>query len=49
MIAIVDYGMGNVASVTTAFQKLGYEIEITDSVERLKKSKSYHFTWCRIL
>lgn len=38
MIAIVDYGMGNVASVTTAFQKLGYEIEITDSVERLKKA-----------
>ncbi len=30
--------MGNVASVTTAFQKLGYEIEITDSVERLKKA-----------
>ncbi|WP_347834413.1 imidazole glycerol phosphate synthase subunit HisH [Gracilibacillus sp. JCM 18860] len=35
---MVDYGMGNVASVTTAFQKLGYEIEITDSVERLKKA-----------
>ncbi len=36
MIAIVDYGMGNVASVKTAFQRLGYEVEITDSVERLE-------------
>ncbi|SER09968.1 glutamine amidotransferase [Gracilibacillus ureilyticus] len=36
MIAIVDYGMGNVANVKTAFQNLGYEVEITDSVERLK-------------
>ncbi|WP_208590892.1 imidazole glycerol phosphate synthase subunit HisH [Gracilibacillus suaedae] len=36
MIAIVDYGMGNVASVRTAFQRLGYDVEITDSIERLK-------------
>ncbi|QGH34665.1 imidazole glycerol phosphate synthase subunit HisH [Gracilibacillus salitolerans] len=36
MIAIVDYGMGNVASVKTAFQRLGYDVEITDSVERLE-------------
>ncbi|SHN17696.1 imidazole glycerol phosphate synthase subunit HisH [Gracilibacillus kekensis] len=38
MIAIVDYGMGNVASVKTAFLRLGYEVEITDSVERLEQA-----------
>ncbi|MFC4404465.1 imidazole glycerol phosphate synthase subunit HisH [Gracilibacillus xinjiangensis] len=38
MIAIVDYGMGNVASVKTAFLNLGYEVEITDSLERLKQA-----------
>ncbi|WP_053219525.1 imidazole glycerol phosphate synthase subunit HisH [Virgibacillus senegalensis] len=38
MIAIVDYGMGNVASVSTAFRKLGYEVEITDNKERLQKA-----------
>ncbi|MDX8047066.1 imidazole glycerol phosphate synthase subunit HisH [Gracilibacillus sp. S3-1-1] len=36
MIAIVDYGMGNVASVRTAFEQLGYEVEITDSIDRLE-------------
>ncbi|GAE91481.1 imidazole glycerol phosphate synthase amidotransferase subunit [Gracilibacillus boraciitolerans JCM 21714] len=38
MIAIVDYGMGNVASVRTAFLRLGYEVEITDSMERLEQA-----------
>ncbi|WP_026570231.1 MULTISPECIES: imidazole glycerol phosphate synthase subunit HisH [Sediminibacillus] len=38
MIAIVDYGMGNVASVSTAFRKLGYEVTITDDRETLQKA-----------
>lgn len=35
MIAIVDYGMGNTASVETAFRRLGHEIIITDDPVRL--------------
>lgn len=38
MIAIVDYGMGNTASVKTAFTALGYEVEITDNPIQLKKA-----------
>lgn len=33
MIAIVDYGMGNLRSVQKALQKLGYEAEITSDPE----------------
>jgi imidazole glycerol-phosphate synthase subunit HisH len=35
MIAIVDYGMGNVASVTNAFKRLGYEVILTDNKDEL--------------
>lgn len=38
MIAIVDYGMGNVASVSTAFKRLGYEVILTDKVEELDQA-----------
>ncbi|WP_077621846.1 imidazole glycerol phosphate synthase subunit HisH [Sediminibacillus massiliensis] len=38
MIAIVDYGMGNVASVSTAFKRLGYEVLITDNKEELESA-----------
>ncbi|WP_130859966.1 imidazole glycerol phosphate synthase subunit HisH [Gracilibacillus phocaeensis] len=38
MIAIVDYGMGNIASVQTAFKRLGYQVEVTDDPERLKQA-----------
>ncbi|WP_182199267.1 imidazole glycerol phosphate synthase subunit HisH [Paraliobacillus salinarum] len=38
MIAIVDYGMGNTASVQTAFHALGYEVVITDDPIQLKKA-----------
>jgi glutamine amidotransferase len=31
MIAIIDYGMGNLRSVQKAFEYLGYEAVITDS------------------
>ena len=33
MIAIIDYGMGNLRSVQKAFEFLGYEAVITDSAE----------------
>ena len=33
MIAIVDYGMGNLRSVQKALQKLGYNAQITSDVE----------------
>ena len=33
MIAIIDYGMGNLRSVQKAFEYLGYEAVITDSPE----------------
>ncbi|UFU01164.1 imidazole glycerol phosphate synthase subunit HisH [Radiobacillus kanasensis] len=36
MIAIVDYGMGNVASVSMAFKRLGYEVILTDDQEQLR-------------
>ncbi len=35
MIAIVDYGMGNLRSVQKAFQRVGYEAEITASPQRV--------------
>ncbi|CQR47578.1 Imidazole glycerol phosphate synthase subunit HisH 1 [Paraliobacillus sp. PM-2] len=38
MIAIVDYGMGNTASVETAFRQLGYDVIITDNPIILKKA-----------
>lgn len=38
MIAIVDYGMGNVASVQSAFELLGYEVLITDQPKLLEKA-----------
>lgn len=38
MIAIVDYGMGNIASVSTAFRNLGYDVIITDDKEKLEKA-----------
>lgn len=35
MIAIIDYGMGNLRSVQKAFEYLGYQAVITDSVEEI--------------
>jgi glutamine amidotransferase len=37
-IAIIKYGMGNVASVQKALNKLGYESIITNSHEKIRKS-----------
>ena len=38
MIAIVDYGMGNLRSVQKAFQRVGYEAEITSSPQRVREA-----------
>ncbi|MFC6464100.1 imidazole glycerol phosphate synthase subunit HisH [Marinilactibacillus sp. GCM10026970] len=38
MIAIVDYGLGNIANLTNALEYLGYEVEITHDEERLKQA-----------
>ncbi|MCX7667559.1 MAG: imidazole glycerol phosphate synthase subunit HisH [Atribacterota bacterium] len=40
MIAIVDYGIGNLHSVSKALQRLGKEIEITQSREILQKAEA---------
>ncbi|MGQ9504817.1 MAG: imidazole glycerol phosphate synthase subunit HisH [Thermogutta sp.] len=34
-ITIVDYGMGNLRSVQKAFERLGFQAEITDSPDRI--------------
>lgn len=39
MIAIVDYGMGNLRSVQKAFERLGYQAEVTDRPERLAAAR----------
>jgi len=40
MIAIVDYGMGNLRSVTNAFRKLGGDATITRDIETIKNSRA---------
>mgnify|MGYP001178146603 CR=1 FL=1 len=40
MIAIVNYGIGNVNSVIKAFQLFSNEIEFTDDPEKIRKSKA---------
>ncbi|MBO8158872.1 imidazole glycerol phosphate synthase subunit HisH [Thermosyntropha sp.] len=39
MIAIIDYGMGNLASVKNGFAKVGYEAYITDKPEEIVKAE----------
>lgn len=38
MIAIIDYGMGNLASVKNALNKLGYEALISDDADEILKA-----------
>lgn len=38
MIAIVDYGLGNLRSVSKAVEKLGAEAEVTDNPKRIEKA-----------
>ncbi|MDW8104763.1 MAG: imidazole glycerol phosphate synthase subunit HisH [Armatimonadota bacterium] len=39
MIAIVDYGMGNLRSVQKALQKLGFEAEVTSDAETIRQAE----------
>lgn len=38
MITIIDYGMGNIRSVSRAFEKQGYEVEVTNNRDRIKSA-----------
>ncbi len=38
MIAIVDYGMGNLRSVEKAFEKVGFDAVVTDKSEAIEKA-----------
>ena len=38
MIAIIDYGLGNLASVKNAFEVLGKECEITNDITKIRKA-----------
>lgn len=38
MIAIIDYGMGNLRSVQKALQKLGFDAEITGDAETVRRA-----------
>lgn len=38
MIAIVDYGMGNLESVSKALKHLGFDVIVTSSVDEIKSS-----------
>ena len=40
MIAIIDYGMGNLRSVSKALEKVGGKVEITADSERIRKAKA---------
>ncbi len=38
MIAIIDYGMGNLRSVKKAFEFVGYDAIVTDDIEKIRKA-----------
>lgn len=40
MHVIIDYGMGNLASVERAFEKLGVDVKISSKTEELRNAKS---------
>ena len=39
MIAIIDYGMGNLRSVEKAFEKVGFDAVVTDNPEIIEKAE----------
>ena len=43
MIAVVDYGLGNLRSVSKAVEKLGVEVEVTGKPERIEKADGIIF------
>ena len=38
MIAVIDYGMGNLGSVEKAIRRLGAKVKVTDRSSDLKKA-----------
>lgn len=40
MHVIIDYGMGNLASVERAFEKLGVDVKISSKIEDMRNAKS---------
>ncbi|WP_297212727.1 MULTISPECIES: imidazole glycerol phosphate synthase subunit HisH [Thermodesulfovibrio] len=40
MIALVDYGMGNIKSVTKAIEAVGGEVSVTQSADEIRKAKA---------
>ena len=43
MIAVVDYGLGNLRSVSKALAAIGAEVEVTNNPERIAKAKAIVF------
>lgn len=43
MIAIIKYNAGNIKSVQNAVQRLGFECEVTDSIEKIKNASKVIF------
>ena len=39
MIAIIDYGMGNLRSVQKAFEFVGYNAVVTDDINVIRKAE----------
>ena len=39
MIAIIDYGMGNLRSVSKAFESQGAQVQVTDSPDQITKAQ----------
>lgn len=40
MIAILDYGLGNIANLTNAIRFLGYEVEVTKKADTLRQAST---------
>lgn len=40
MIAIIDYGMGNIRSVSKSFETVGAEVSVTQNPDEIKKAKA---------
>lgn len=49
MVAIIDYGAGNLSSVKKALDYLGAESEITQDKEKNIIGKSRYFARCRLV
>jgi glutamine amidotransferase len=40
-ITVIDYGLGNLASITNALEKLGIPYEISDDINRFRNAKAF--------